>query len=536
MNQLFVRSLLVVTLLFGLLFAVGAGVLYYYHFPVVWAVIFAVAVVLLQYLASPFFIDRIFRIKWIQPEELTPEFGEFFRKYCEECNLKQPKFGIIEDGNPNAFTYGRGKWDARLVVTRGLLQMLEPEEYEAVVAHEIGHIKHNDFIIMTIASLVPMLLYLIYAWTNNNRRINGAVFIALGAYVAYIISQYIVMLLSRIREYFADENAAQAMPNANAISTALVKIAYGLAQIPQEQIKTDKKGKQHKEKVASKAGMMGSLGICNFSSASAMVISSSTIDGRLSMDYMLRAMQWGFWNPWAKLFELQSTHPLVAHRVRAASIKAIERNQEPAFPVSMQPTRSYWGAFFMDLFFLSLPWAGLILGLLIGYKAHDMSSKIINFDLFSYAFLLGGIGWMMRLGFSYGKDWKMAKVADMVGEVEVSHIRSIPVEISGHIIGRGVPGVFWSKDLIMQDGTGFLTIIYRQPLSIIEDLFGIFRAGKLIDKKGTFRGWYRRGPIPYFELKEAEFEDGGRIKCHYSTFIWCIAALCTSIGIFTTLA
>jgi len=93
-----------------------------------------------------------------------------------------------------------------------------------------------------------------------------------------------------------------------------------------------------------------------------------------------------------------------------------------------------------------------------------------------------------------------------------------------------VPGLFWSKDLVMQDDTGFITLIYRQPLGILETLFGIFSAEKFVGKKGRIRGWYRRGPIPYLELREATFEGGGRTKCYYYSYLWAVAVICTVIG------
>ncbi|WP_338078437.1 M48 family metalloprotease [Clostridium tetanomorphum] len=63
----------------------------------------------------------------------------------------------------NAFTYGHIPKNARLVVTTGILDILNEEEQKAVIAHELGHIKHYDFIVMMIVSLIPMILYDIYS-------------------------------------------------------------------------------------------------------------------------------------------------------------------------------------------------------------------------------------------------------------------------------------------------------------------------------------------------------------------------------------
>jgi hypothetical protein len=423
--------------------------------------------------------------------------------------------------------------------------MLTQEEFNAVVAHEIGHITHFDFLVMTVAACVPMILYVLYAWSRD-RRENYAWAVSIGAYITYIISQYIVLFLSRIREYYADEHAAYSVGSANAISTALIKIAYGLARIPQEELDDD--GKAKKSPAFQPSKLMGSLGICSFSSAGSLALTATRNDGTFSTDAMIRAMQWDLWNPWAKLFEIASTHPLVARRVQAASRIAELRQQHPTFPRSMPPTADYRREFLADLFFIALPYAGIVMSIAaiaamfgsnhanIGNDSAMLVMGMKAISMLGAGLLLTGFGWMVRLMFSYGNPFKPAKVADLVGEVSVSHIRCIPVELEGQIIGRGVPGLFWSKDLVMQDDTGFITAIYRQPFSILETLFGLFSAQKLVGKKGVFRGWYRRGPVPYFELKEVRFEDGGSANCYYYVYLWAGAAICAIAGAVVMLA
>ncbi|MCE5314338.1 MAG: zinc metalloprotease HtpX [Armatimonadota bacterium] len=542
MGRLFLASVIVLVLLFGLVLAVGTGVLYYYHMPVSIAILFAVGIITLQYVVGPFMIDWIYKIRWIQPEEISPQFAQFYRDLCAKRGMIAPRFGIIEDGNPNAFTYGHIPADARVVVTRGLEQMLSEDEFNAVVAHEIGHVKHYDFIVMSIASLASIILYYLYVWTRNQRR-GGllALVIAVGSYLMYVFSQYVVLFLSRIREYFADEHSAFSINDANALSRALIKIAYGLAKIPQVDPNQQQNNK-NSQYVLNKSQLLGSLGICSFSSSSAMAINSTNGSGNFSISTYMDAMQWDLWNPWAKIFELQSTHPLIARRVQAASRMAVVLRQTPEFTTSAPPKESYWPLFWTDLTFICLPWAGLAVGLVAAYVqlghtfdtafAHGLVGFLTAFKL---AFLMGGLGWMMRLFFSYGSEFKPAKIADLAGEVEVSHFRSIPVEIDGQVIGRGVPGLFWSKDLVMQDESGFVTVIYKQPLSIIETLFGMLKAADLIGKKGKFTGWYRRGPIPYLELNEIQTEFGSRIRCYYRKYLWIIAVVCTFIGGYLTL-
>jgi hypothetical protein len=165
-------------------------------------------------------------------------------------------------------------------------------------------------------------------------------------------------------------------------------------------------------------------------------------------------------------------------------------------------------------------------GIGLGYFGKDVTIEAAA----GFALLFAGIGWMARLMRSFSSDFRRAQVANLLGELEVSHIRAIPVELKGEVIGRGVPGIFWSKDLVMQDESGFVNLIYRQPLGFLETLFGMFSAGKMVGKRGVFRGWYRRGPVPYVELRRAEFEDGTHSTCHQMTFLWVLAIIVTVAG------
>lgn len=534
---LFARSLLVLALLFGMVFAVGVAVLYHYEFPVSWAIGFTVAIVLLQFALGPYIIDWIYKINWYPPAALSPEFETFITELCKKRRIPVPRFGIIEDGNPNAFTYGHVPGNARLVVTRGLMEMLTKDEYEAVVAHEIGHITHYDFVVMTVASLAPALLYILYRWSFHQRRAHFLP-VAIGAFLCYYVSQYIVLFLSRIREYYADEHASTSVADSNSIATALVKIGYGLARVqdPGQQQQAAQGQKKQSQPLFNKSQMMGSLGICNFSSATPMALYSTTATGQFSMDQMLKAMQWDLWNPWARWFELHSTHPLIARRIRATSWTAKKLGQQPTFPMTTPPKEIPWSTFAMDLAFLAMPWAGVVLGILFGlgheYRAPgSILQSEAFFSRWALIPMLGGIGWLIRLAYSYGKEFRHSTVADLVGELEVSHIRCIPVELDGEIIGRGVPGLFWSKDLVLQDESGFITLIYRQPLGFIDTLFGMFRAEHLVGKKGRIKGWYRRGPAPYIELSRASFHDGDSTTCYYPSYLWVGAVLTTVAGI-----
>ena len=120
-------------------------------------ILIAIIILVVQYLIAPFFTDL--SMKWFYKARFDcqpPEYlVNFINSVCAQNNMKYPKIGYIDDGAPNAFTYGRTKNDARIVLTRGIFDLLTPEEVKAVVAHEIGHAVHYDMAVMTMAQLIP---------------------------------------------------------------------------------------------------------------------------------------------------------------------------------------------------------------------------------------------------------------------------------------------------------------------------------------------------------------------------------------------
>ena len=532
MSVLVRRSLLVLALLFGLLFAVGSAVLYYYDFPLWFALIFATVVVGLQYLLGPYIIGWIFKIRWTTPGEITPELASFVEESCSGAKIPMPRFGVIEDGNPNAFTYGHTPGDARLVVTRGLIGMLSEDELEAVVAHEIGHIKHWDFVVMTIAALIPLILYYIYVFgmrAGDRRDRSGYVWvIGMASYAAYIISQYIALFLSRVREYYADYYSARTTKNPNALATALVTIAYGLAKQgpPQPEESDDKKKKKRQGPIIDRMGSVASLSFFGKKGVSQFAMAAADASGNFSPEHMRRAMAWDLTNPWARWFELNSTHPLPAKRIREVEKHALHAHQSPVYEFA-EAIPSYRNKFIADLVVMLLPYIGALCGVYVAWVGAGGQLFGINWGL---PVMFFGLGMLLRTLFVYPGGSQPSSIVSLVTSTEVSHIRPIPAEIRGTIIGRGVPGLFWSDDLVMQDENGFITLIYRQPLRFLEFLFGWLKAEKFIGRKAVVRGWYRRGPGPHFEMKEARFDDGQSVRCYYYHFLLAISAVAIIVG------
>lgn len=173
-------------------------------------------------------------IKWATgakelKRENAPELFEIVQKLTQKAKLPMPKLYVVNNPTPNAFAFGRTQTDSGIAVHAGLLQVLNKEEVEGVLAHEIGHINNRDVAVMTVASIIPVALYYGFLIFGKDEDGHGSIVTILGAFAAQFIGQLMVMWLSRQREYFADEFSARLTGNPNALMSALAKITYGQA-------------------------------------------------------------------------------------------------------------------------------------------------------------------------------------------------------------------------------------------------------------------------------------------------------------------
>jgi heat shock protein HtpX len=480
------------------------------------AVIVGIAIILIQFAIGPFLMDLslrwLYRMDWVSPAELPDHLRLFIDRVCEQRNIRFPKFGVINDGAPQAFTYGHSPNNARIVISRGIYELLAPDETEAVVAHEIGHAVHWDMLLMTVAQLVPLIFYYLYRTLirmrssgRSKKGEGGRLIIAIGAYVLYIISEYVVLWFSRTREYHADRFSGTVTGNPSALANALVKIAYGLAGRDKAQ---DRDGAS-----SSRGGKMeaiSAMGIFDAGAAQALAIASysETAQAARAVDKqsLKGAMRWDLWNPWAKWYELNSTHPLVANRLRYLSDQAVHMGQEPYVVFDKARPESYWDEFLVDMFIHLLPVVATAAFVLIATGDYFVGeTPPENRLLLPLALALVGATLLLRFSFAYRSAYfPEMSVATLLKKVKVSAVRPVPCTLKGRVIGRGVPGYIFSEDFVMRDDTGIIFLDYRQPLAIWEWLFGLLKAGKYEDREVVVAGWYRRSPVPYVELKSIE--------------------------------
>jgi hypothetical protein len=362
--------------------------------------------------------------------------------------------------------------------------------------------------------------------------------VAAVSYVLYIISEYLVLWYSRTREYYADRYSGQATGNPNALSLALVKIAYGLASRGGEAAK-EGATEEEKKAAAKRAGRidaMGALNIFDRRGAVNMVMSSATATTdatRPDVEQIKGAMQWDLWNPWATYYEIHSTHPLTAKRMLALSDQAAVLGQQPAVTFDRAKPESYWDDFLVDVAVMWAPTLAFLAGLAIFAYRMAVTHSIQSAAWIGLGMLAAGVLSFVKMRFSYRSDvFENMTVAALLHRVKVSAVRPVPVKLTGRIIGKGVPGLVWSEDFVMRDDTGLIFLDYRQPLRIWEWLFGLFRAGQYQGKDVRVTGWYRRAPVPYLEIKHLEVLDGSLPERRTYTYHlqYAVAGIVAAIG------
>ena len=232
------RMMFVTMLVFGIVASVLGLILVSAGFSgsgSIWIwLLFSFAFLIAQWYIGPSIIKWSTGAKEVK-EGALPELRAILAKYAGIAGIPVPKLYLVDNPYPNAFAFGRTQGSSAIAVHTGLLRMLGTDELEAVIAHEIGHIRHRDVLVMTFAGSLPILLYFAFLIFFSGKDDRGTSFSTIiGANVASFLGQLIVLAISRTRENYADEFSAYATANPKALMMALTKISYANA-VPQAQ-------------------------------------------------------------------------------------------------------------------------------------------------------------------------------------------------------------------------------------------------------------------------------------------------------------
>ena len=287
--------------------------------------IFVVVLNIAQWLMSPYLVGWIYKVKEM-PQNENLQVHQMVSDLSRKSGISAPKLMLSQIPLPNAFAYGSPLTGSRVAVTQGLLKNLDDGEVEAVIGHELGHLKHRDVQVMMVVSFLPALFYYIgYSFMlsgmfgggqrKNEGGGNNALFgIAFMAF-SWVLTLF-TLYLSRLREYYADRHSAQIVEN------GAQKLSTGLVTIVQESKHPTNQKDQQKSSSSYKALFIADPERANADSAE---LHANNITNKQDLLRETLAKQPTSVDKFAEIF---STHPNIIRRLKA--LQEISQNPPSA--------------------------------------------------------------------------------------------------------------------------------------------------------------------------------------------------------------
>jgi heat shock protein HtpX len=271
---------------------------------------------IIQWLIAPYLIDAMYRAKEVSPQE-DPILYNMVEQLSQKSKIKKPKLMKAKMQIPNAFAYGSPIAGTRVAVTTGLMETLDTEEVEAVIGHELGHLKHRDVQVMMFVSILPAIFYFIgYSmllssmFNRRDSRDSGAgAIIGIASILLYWILTLFTLYLSRIREYYADRHSASIVEDGpRKLSEGLAKIVDSTSKIKNKRQNTKNTGGSN----SFKALFISDPDRAELDAAALRQIGTSMGDSHLVESVLQRKI-----TTFDKIMEVFSTHPNIVKRLRA---------------------------------------------------------------------------------------------------------------------------------------------------------------------------------------------------------------------------
>jgi len=281
-------------------------------FNITWLLVFVIGFNILQWLISPYLIEAIYRARPVSSSE-NPELHAMVDRLSKKSGMKTPRLMLARIPIPNAFAYGSPIAGSRVAVTEGLMKSLEMEEVEAVIGHELGHLKHRDVQVMMFVSILPAIFYYIgYSFMmssmfgGRSRENSGSAAVVIGilSIFLYWVLTLFTLYLSRLREYYADRHSTSIVDDGSR------KLSEGLAKIVNESGRLKKR--------MPKSGQLSSFKALFISdpdraASDAQAMAHYGVSDRRLVDEVMQRRVTGV----DKFLELFSTHPNIVKRLKA---------------------------------------------------------------------------------------------------------------------------------------------------------------------------------------------------------------------------
>lgn len=280
-------------------------------FDIITLGIIVVVINLVQWLVAPYLVGAMYKVRKISESE-NPQLHQIVSNLSQKCGISKPQLMLAQIPIPNAFAYGSPLSGSRVAVTSGLLTTLNTGEVEAVLGHELGHLRHHDVQVMMAASFLPALfMYVGYSMMFSSMmggtKKGGGNSALLG--IAFMGFSWVLTLftlkLSRLREYYADRNSVSVVEN------GATKLSTGLAKIVMATKKPGSQGSQRRGQQQN-INAFKSLFITDPDKAASDQAALRNIDASNMVDEILSRKI----TSEDKLKEALSTHPNIIKRLR----------------------------------------------------------------------------------------------------------------------------------------------------------------------------------------------------------------------------
>ncbi|HEX8743067.1 MAG TPA: zinc metalloprotease HtpX [Thermoleophilaceae bacterium] len=235
--------MLMTLFLLGLLYAVLAGVIIAAGAGAVVMVVALGGLMLAQFFLSDKLALHAMGAREVGPDQ-APGLHAMIERLCIQADLPKPRIAVADTQMPNAFAMGRSPKNAVVCATTGIMETLQPHELEGVMAHELAHVKNRDVLIMTIASFFASVAAMITQFglffgggMSDDDDGPGFLVVILVSMVVYVVSFFLMLALSRYREFTADRTAALITGRPSALASALMRISGQMQRVPQQDLR-----------------------------------------------------------------------------------------------------------------------------------------------------------------------------------------------------------------------------------------------------------------------------------------------------------
>jgi heat shock protein HtpX len=226
----------------GVLYIIFLSILHYLGVGYIPLAIIASVMILAQW----YFSDKI--VLWssgakIVSKEEYPRLHEIVERLSTNNGLPKPKVAMVNSSVPNAFATGKSPKSSLVAVTTGILDLLDNDELEAVIGHELSHVRSRDVLVLTLASVFSTVAWYLVRFglfgglqTRNRNTAGSTAIVLLVAIITWVVSFLIIRAISRYREFSADRGGAIMTGKPEKLASALLKISGKIKVIPPKEL------------------------------------------------------------------------------------------------------------------------------------------------------------------------------------------------------------------------------------------------------------------------------------------------------------